>query len=352
MSFLRLFNRFILRALLREKTRSIVAALGVGLGVAVMLAIRLANISVTETFRAAVDSVSGNTSVQNSRHGRTIRRATICRTRSDPQLWTPESGHRSLRDGGRSGSRKVAKPTAFHEVRSCTSWVWTSCSTSRFATTRCFGLGDAERQSAREALRLLDDSTSVILTEKFLRRHAAASGGSTFRSLSARRHRDFTIRGVLLDRGPAQTLDGNFALMDIAAAQLAANRLGLLDHVDVLLRPEFDAEQILPTLQQQLPEGLVAELPDATSGRADTMIAAFQFNLTALSAVALIVGLFLIYNTVAMSVAARRAEIGMLQAVGAGDERFLDCSLLRLCCWRWLASLLGFRRDVCWAPRP
>ena len=35
--------------------------------------------------------------------------------------------------------------------------------------------------------------------------------------------------------------------MDIAAAQLAADRLGPLDHVDVLLRPEFDAEQILPS---------------------------------------------------------------------------------------------------------
>ena len=58
---------------------------------------------------------------------------------------------------------------------------------------------------------------------------------------------------MLLDEGPAQTLDGNFALMDIAAAQLAADRLGLLDYVDVLLRPEFDADQILPTLQEPCP---------------------------------------------------------------------------------------------------
>ena len=64
MTFLRLCNRFILRALWREKTRSTVAALGIGLGVAVMIAIRLANISVTETFRAAVDSVGGNASLR------------------------------------------------------------------------------------------------------------------------------------------------------------------------------------------------------------------------------------------------------------------------------------------------
>ena len=40
------------------------AAADVGLGVAVMLAVSLANLSVTDTFRAAVDSVSGNTSVR------------------------------------------------------------------------------------------------------------------------------------------------------------------------------------------------------------------------------------------------------------------------------------------------
>ena len=63
MFFLRLYNRFVLRALLREKTRSAVAVIGVALGVGVMVAIRLANSSVTETFRAAVDSVGINLSL-------------------------------------------------------------------------------------------------------------------------------------------------------------------------------------------------------------------------------------------------------------------------------------------------
>ena len=57
------------------------------------------------------------------------------------------------------------------------------------------------------------------------------------------------------------------------------------------------------------------------------MIAAFQFNLSALSAVALIVGLFLIYNTIGISVASRRAEIGMLQAIGAGRTTILTLFL-------------------------
>ena len=46
------------------------------------------------------------------------------------------------------------------------------------------------------------------------------------------------------------------------------------------------------------------------------MLAAFHPNLTALSWIALIVGLFLVYNTVTISVVARRQEIGTLRALG------------------------------------
>ncbi len=324
--FLRLCNRFILRALLREKTRSTVAALGVGLGVAVMIAIRLANISVTDTFRAAVDSVGGKTSLRIRGIG----------GRFDEQLFAELSpvrrfGHLSpvieayAMVGDRAFSRDAREGLPRGEILHVLGVdVLLDFPLRDYRVVR---IGDDQAQSARDALRLLDDATSVILTEKFLRRHGLRVGDSvslTFGSTAT----EFRIRGVLLDEGPAQTLDGNFALMDIATAQFAANRLGLLDYVDVLLRPEFTAEQVLPELQNALPNGLVAELPDVESGRADTMISAFQFNLTALSAVALIVGLFLIYNTVAMSVAARRAEIGMLQAVGAGRHTVLGLFLV------------------------
>jgi putative ABC transport system permease protein len=53
------------------------------------------------------------------------------------------------------------------------------------------------------------------------------------------------------------------------------------------------------------------------------MLAAFHANLTALSWIALIVGLFLVYNTVTISVVARRQEIGTLRALGLSRNRVL-----------------------------
>ncbi|WDT79662.1 MAG: ABC transporter permease [Candidatus Manganitrophus sp.] len=48
----------------------------------------------------------------------------------------------------------------------------------------------------------------------------------------------------------------------------------------------------------------------------EKMLFAFQLNLTALSAISLFVGIFLIYNTLLVSVVHRRKEIGILRSLG------------------------------------
>ena len=53
------------------------------------------------------------------------------------------------------------------------------------------------------------------------------------------------------------------------------------------------------------------------------MLRAFRWNLTALSYISLIVGAFLIYNTIAVSVVRRRGEIGTLRALGATSGQVL-----------------------------
>jgi putative ABC transport system permease protein len=114
-------------------------------------------------------------------------------------------------------------------------------------------------------------------------------------------------------------MDGSFVLMDIAAAQLAFARLGRVDRLDVQLPGAPDTSTIeaaLAAISSQLPPGIAAQRPARRGQQVERMLAAFHTNLTALSWVALIVGLFLVYNTVAISVIARRVEIGTLRALG------------------------------------
>jgi len=321
MSLLRLFRQFILRALLREKARSATAAAGMALGVAVMIAVRLANTSVTDTFEVAVDSVSGEASLrirgtsgpfdelQLRELGWLEAHAQLCPVIDTYAMVVAQQPPQQIDEGFTRGELLHVLGVDVlldFDVRDY-----------RVLRTSLGG-----EQSAREVLNLLRDPNSVILTEKFLRRKGLRVGDE-IRLAFGSRQRAFRIRGVLLNRGPARTLDGNFALMDIAAAQLAADQLGLIDYVDLRLAENTDRDAILAQIRDRLPAGLAVEFPDAAANRADTMISAFQFNLTALSVVALLVGLFLIYNTVTMSVAARRDEIGMLRAAGAGKKTVL-----------------------------
>ena len=56
------------------------------------------------------------------------------------------------------------------------------------------------------------------------------------------------------------------------------------------------------------------------------MLRSFHVNLTALSLIALIVGMFLIYNSTTIAVVQRRRELGILRALGVARRRlFLGC---------------------------
>src|SRR5215467_1595429 len=88
--------------------------------------------------------------------------------------------------------------------------------------------------SPREFLMLLVDKTSIVLTERFATSHGLVIGSPIALVIGDRRQ-EFTVRGLLRDEGPARAFQGNFALMDIAAAQLAFNRLGSLDRLDIKL---------------------------------------------------------------------------------------------------------------------
>ncbi len=59
-----LFNLFIVRHLARERLRTVTTVLGIALGIGVIIAIQLTNGSSIRAFEAAVESLSGETSLE------------------------------------------------------------------------------------------------------------------------------------------------------------------------------------------------------------------------------------------------------------------------------------------------
>ncbi len=71
------------------------------------------------------------------------------------------------------------------------------------------------------------------------------------------------------------------------------------------------------------------------------MLSAFRWNLRILSYVALVVGAFLIFNTISVSVVRRRPEIGIVRALGASRRAVLAAFLGEAACFGIVGGVLG-----------
>ena len=87
---------------------------------------------------------------------------------------------------------------------------------------------------------------------------------------------------------------------------------GSLSRIDLIL-PDDGA---LAAVQAVLPAGTEVRPASTQAATLETMTAAFRLNLTALSLLALVVGVFLIYNTVTFAVVQRRRVLGTYRALG------------------------------------
>lgn len=307
-----LFRSLVLRHFRQEPVRSALTVLGVALGIAVVLGIRLANVSALRGFETAIDTMAGATSVE-----------VVGPALGIDETWLPELGWLreygvvspviegdalSEPDGASGGDRAASEMLRVLGI-----------DILRDQPLRSYRLtgaaGEGRTPSAQEFLTLLLDPRAVILTERYARRVGVEVGSKLWLTMGDRREA-FTVRGLLADEGPARVLDGNFALMDIAAAQLALDRLGRIDRLDVRLAEGLAIDAAEAAIAARLPDVLRVQRPSRRGQQVEQLLAAFHLNLTALSYVALLVGLFLVYNTVSASVVARRTEIGTLRALG------------------------------------
>lgn len=167
----------------------------------------------------------------------------------------------------------------------------------------------------------------IVVARSFAARHDL-SLGSSLQVETNEGLRTLLITGVLADEGPARVMEGRFAVMELHAAQALFGRPGFVDRIEVAGAPR---EQLLAACPG------CSVLPAARSGSMTEDALARIESLVAVSVIGLLVGLFIIYNSVQISVAQRLKEIGTLRALGATRQQVLGLFLLE-----WTAlGLLG-----------
>ncbi len=129
------------------------------------------------------------------------------------------------------------------------------------------------------------------------------------------RQRAITLVGTL-DPGENASAVENLLITDIATAQEILGLVGRLSRIDVLAPEGEGGQKLLAMIRRILPAGAEVLSSRGRSQAIAQMTRAFHLNLSALSLLALIVGVFLIYNTMTFSVVQRRGLLGLLRIQG------------------------------------
>lgn len=332
MARLILFYRLMVRPLFAEPVRTSLTVLAIALGVAVVLAIDLAGFAAAGSFRSSMETLAGDNDfeivaaggVPEGIVGKLAQLPYSLRISARIEDYAAIDGKRTF---PLLGLDLVAEGQNHSEV------------------APAFPIANPE-----EALKYLGDEESVWVGQS-LGYHA----GDRISLLINDRERDYIVRGVFPDDG------GNAAaiVMDLAAAQRAVGRVGRVDRILAKV-PERDdggsthaaseaewqarlhgGKGASSTAAAILPDGVELRVAGTGTEENRKMLAAFRWNLKLLSYIALVVGAFLIYNTISVSVVRRRAEIGIVRALGANRATVLTAFIGEAASLGLIGALIG-----------
>lgn len=290
-----------LRYINRRLFQSVLFVVGVALGVAMMIAIDLANTSSKRAFELSTQSVTGRATHQILGGPGGLPSDLYRRLRVDLRLEqiapVIEDYVRGLNVGDQPLRVFGIDPFAEPPFRDYLTEVEVA----------------GETQTAFQALNaFIARPNTAVISARLAERYGLTVGDAlVLRPASGQVEVEIVGLLEVEDAASAQAID-TLVLVDIATAQALVGSPGAINRIDLILPDGYDVSAI----EALLPPGARLTTPSAQSGALTQMTAAFELNLQALSLLALVVGVFLIYNTVTFSVVQRRPLLGTLRALG------------------------------------
>ncbi|MCB8982716.1 MAG: ABC transporter permease [Ardenticatenaceae bacterium] len=323
------------RRLRRRPLQYILLIVGVAIGVAMMVSIDLANGSAQRAFQLSTDAIAG----------KTTHRIVGGPTGFDEEIYRRlETGDWRLDQSPVSSLQSpLAAPIVedYLTVPELNERVMRLVGIDPFAEPPFrdyFAAQNSGEGNGIEGLvAFLTVPNSVILAQDVADEAGLALGDTITLNHSGQRT-PAQIVGLLqpTDDVSRRALSG-IVFTDIASAQEILGMTGKLSRIDLIVNDEAT----LAALTAVLPPGLRLETAAARSNAIRQMTAAFELNLSALSLLALVVGMFLIYNTVTFSVVQRRPLFGILRCLGVTSGQLFALILAETAVLGLVGSVLG-----------
>lgn len=295
----------------QHKLRTVLTLLGIALGVAVFFAVRTANLTLVSSLTVTIEKLAGKATLQIVAG----------------ETGFPESVWDVVRD---TPGVKLAEPVI--EVVGNTAFA----DEGNLLIIGVDMLGDGELREYQfdesqseigDPLVTLAQPDSILVSRGFAEKHKLQEGDK-LPLYTSQGKKEFTIRGVFKPAGVGEVFGGQVAVMDVFNAQFVFNRGRNFDRIDLMNEPGVPAETVKQRLREKLPAGIEVTEPSSRGQGIENAISAMKIGFTVASFIALLVGVFIIFNTFSISVSQRWKEIGILRALGVErrnvQRMFLD----------------------------
>ncbi len=211
--------------------------------------------------------------------------------------------------------------------------VW-GIDTGTDAMVQLFGAQQAPDLAAVLRMRLIPDS--ILVPKGFAASHGL-SPGATIRVTTRTGPATLTVAGTVEDSPVFRAMGGALALMEFHRAEALFGQPGMLDSIEVAGASE--------ALVRSLARGYQVRSVDSLSPEASDALLRIR-SLYSLSLVAMLIGCFVVFSSVQVSVLERMKELATFRALGASRGQLLTALLLEWLLVGLLGSVAGVMLGV------
>ena len=282
-----------------HKLRVALTILGIALGVSVFFAIRTTNATLLDSLKLTVEKLAGKATLQITSGESGFPEEILDKVRATPGVVFAEP------------VIEVVAHTLFEDQGTL---LVLGVDTASDQKLRDYQF-DRSNVDVTDPLVFVAQPDSILISRAFAERHGLKVGDK-FPLFTSRGRKDFTVRGTFKPEGIGQVFGGNIAVMDIYSAQFVFNRGHNFDRIDLMSNPAEPIETVQNRLRGVLPSGLDIAQPETRGQGLEKTVSAMREGMLVTSFVALLVGLYIIFNSFLINVNQRWKEIGVLRAVG------------------------------------
>ncbi len=309
MKFSRLIRLLVLRTIREEKLLTFLSVVGVALGVGLFVGVRLASDRAISSFEADIRGINPRSS-HEIRHtaGIDFSEEVYVPVRSRVRGSFPVI----KTTGYLSGSQEAIEVVGIYTV----------------SMIPFLGAKGEKRFNMEDYFR---EPNGVLVTRTFASRHNIRKGGTLEASIYEKVYR-LKVADIL----DSDLVPPDAAIMDIGNFQEYFDRAGYLTRIDLATDEEGARE-----IEKILPPHLSLQEKQKVIKNQRGVVASFRYNLLFVSLIAVLVGIFLLYNTVFVSVVKRRTEIGVLRGLGIGRRTVMALFTIQGLILGLAGSLIG-----------